>query len=110
MISRLITIEGRDIGAGFLTYVIAEAGINHNGSRQIAKLLVDTAVEADAVKFQKRNIDNTYVEDIINDPSIAEMEIEYTVSNLKEVLLTDDQLKELANYAYEQGIDFLCSP
>ena len=39
------------------TYVIAEIGINHNGSMQIAKKLIDVAAFAgcDAVKFQKRN-------------------------------------------------------
>jgi N-acetylneuraminate synthase len=38
------------------TFVIAEAGINHNGDIDIAKKLIDTAVIAgcDAVKFQKR--------------------------------------------------------
>src|SRR5690349_12155303 len=38
------------------TFVIAEIGINHNGSIDIAKQLIDVAVDAgcDAVKFQKR--------------------------------------------------------
>ena len=38
------------------TYVIAEAGLNHNGSPEIAKQLIDLAVEvgADEVKFQKK--------------------------------------------------------
>lgn len=41
------------------TYIIAELGINHNGSLEIAKRLIDIAVFAgcDAVKFQKRNPD-----------------------------------------------------
>ncbi|WP_245883279.1 N-acetylneuraminate synthase family protein [Halalkaliarchaeum desulfuricum] len=92
--------------------MIAEAGINHNGSIQIAKELVDVAVEAgaDAVKFQKRKLTETYVEDIVEDPAIAEMGVEYTVSNLKDVLLTDNQYRELAEYCEEQGIQFLCSP
>jgi N-acetylneuraminate synthase len=47
---------GRKIGAGHATYIIAEIGINHNGSVEIAKKLIDWASIAgcDAVKFQKR--------------------------------------------------------
>ncbi|WP_431215049.1 hypothetical protein ACQ86N_10140 [Puia sp. P3] len=46
----------RTIGAGHPVYIIAEIGINHNGSMDIAKKLIDEAVLAgcDAVKFQKR--------------------------------------------------------
>jgi N-acetylneuraminate synthase len=46
----------RYIGDGESVYVIAEIGINHNGSVEIAKLLIDGAKAAgcDAVKFQKR--------------------------------------------------------
>ncbi|MES2730222.1 MAG: N-acetylneuraminate synthase family protein [Bacteroidota bacterium] len=48
--------KNRSIGAGQPTYIIAEIGINHNGSLDIAKQLIDAAVHAgcDAVKFQKR--------------------------------------------------------
>ncbi len=47
---------GRIIGEGQPSYIIAEIGINHNGSIDIAKKLIDEAVaaKADAVKFQKR--------------------------------------------------------
>jgi N-acetylneuraminate synthase len=47
---------GRKIGEGEPCYIIAEIGINHNGSVEIAKQLIDEAVTAkvDAVKFQKR--------------------------------------------------------
>ena len=43
-------------------FVIAEVGINHNGSLKIAKKLIDGAVAAgcDAVKFQKRTIEDVY--------------------------------------------------
>ena len=46
----------RAIGAGHAVYIIAEIGINHNGSLALAKRLIDEAVLAgcDAVKFQKR--------------------------------------------------------
>ncbi len=48
--------EKRAIGAGQPVYIIAEIGINHNGSMDIARKLIDEAVVAgcDAVKFQKR--------------------------------------------------------
>ncbi|MFC0186088.1 N-acetylneuraminate synthase [Pseudarcicella hirudinis] len=54
---RTITLNtGREIGTGKPSYIIAEIGINHNGSLDLAKQLIDEAVaaKADAVKFQKR--------------------------------------------------------
>lgn len=107
-----ISVGDRVISHDSPAYFIAEAGINHNGSLQIAKRLVDEAVDADvdAVKFQKRKLKETYTEDIVDDPAIAEMGVEYTVSNLKDVLLTDSEYRELADYCRENGIQFLCSP
>jgi len=51
-----IKIGDRTIGEGHPVYVIAEIGINHNGSVELAKKMIDGAVLAgcDAVKFQKR--------------------------------------------------------
>lgn len=107
-----ISVGERTIGAEEATYIIAEAGINHNGSTQIAEQLIDLAAEAgaDAVKFQKRKLRETYVSDLIDDPSVAEMGVEYTVSNLKDIALTDDQFRHLAEYSEEKNIQFLCSP
>jgi N-acetylneuraminate synthase len=52
----VVPIAGRWVGDGEPVFVIAEIGINHNGSLEIAKKLIDGAVlsGADAVKFQKR--------------------------------------------------------
>ncbi len=53
----VITLKnGRQIGGNHPCFIIAEIGINHNGSLDIAKLLIDKAAEVgcDAVKFQKR--------------------------------------------------------
>lgn len=50
----VIDIAGRPVGDGHPCFVIAEAGVNHNGSPDLARQLIDAAAEAgaDAVKFQ----------------------------------------------------------
>jgi len=51
-------------------FIIAEIGINHNGDVDIAKQLIDLAidVDADAVKFQKRSINLVYSKDFLDSP------------------------------------------
>lgn len=51
-------------------YLIAEIGINHNGSLDTAKKLIDAAADAgfDAVKFQKRTIDKVYTKEFLDGP------------------------------------------
>jgi sialic acid synthase SpsE len=54
---KTVTLQNnKKMGAAQPCYIIAEIGINHNGSLDIAKKLIDEAVaaKADAVKFQKR--------------------------------------------------------
>ena len=48
-------------------FIVAEIGINHNGNIDICKKLIDVAAQSgcDAVKFQKRNIDNVYTEEYL---------------------------------------------
>ena len=50
-----------------IPFIIAEIGINHNGDLEVAKKLIDAAVEAgcDAVKFQKRNVDVVYTQEYL---------------------------------------------
>ena len=52
------------------TYIIAEIGINHNGELEIAKRLIDIAAAAgcDAVKFQKRTVDEVYSKEDLDRP------------------------------------------
>ena len=51
-------------------FIIAEIGINHNGSIEIAKKMIDFSVEAgaDAVKFQKRDIETVYTKEVLDSP------------------------------------------
>jgi N-acetylneuraminate synthase len=54
-------------------FIIAEVGINHNGSLAIAKRLIDAAKQcgADAVKFQKRTVELVYSRDFLESPRIS---------------------------------------
>ena len=54
-----VKISDRFVGDGYPVFVIAEIGINHNGSMEITKRLIDEAIACgcDAVKFQKRTPD-----------------------------------------------------
>lgn len=51
-------------------FVIAEIGINHNGDIELAKKMIDNSVDAgaDAVKFQKRDIETVYSKQILDAP------------------------------------------
>ena len=51
-------------------FIIAEIGINHNGNINLAKEMIDNSVEAgaDAVKFQKRDIETVYSKEILDSP------------------------------------------
>ncbi|MDR3739255.1 MAG: N-acetylneuraminate synthase family protein [Terracidiphilus sp.] len=65
-----IKIGNKLVGADQPCYVIAEIGINHNGSIDLAKRLISVAVAAgcDAVKFQKRTVDVVYTAEELAKP------------------------------------------
>jgi N-acetylneuraminate synthase len=60
--SKPVNVGGKLVGDNQPTYVIAEIGINHNGSIDLAKRLISVAIAAgcDAVKFQKRTVEVVY--------------------------------------------------
>ena len=53
-----------------MTFVIAELGTNHMGNMEIAKKIIDVAVNAgcDAVKLQKKNVEKIYTKEFLNSP------------------------------------------
>ena len=57
-----IKLGNKLVGDGHPCYVVAEIGINHNGSIDIAKKLIDVAASSgcQAVKFQKRTVEVVY--------------------------------------------------
>ena len=66
----MITINNREIGEGKAVYVIAEMGINHNGSLDIALKMVEEAAKsgADAVKIQIVDADRNYAKNSMSYP------------------------------------------
>lgn len=107
-----IRIADRMIGDGEPCFIVAEAGINHNGSLEIAKRLVDVACEAkaDAVKFQKRDLKHVYQERLLANPNLAEQAFQYLIPLLKEFELSNDDYYEISQYCREKEILFFCSP
>lgn len=59
---KCVKIVNKMVGDGYPCFIIAEIGINHNGSVDLAKKMIDIAVTTgcDAVKFQKRTVDIVY--------------------------------------------------
>ncbi|MCT7599794.1 N-acetylneuraminate synthase family protein [Aliarcobacter butzleri] len=94
-------------------YVIAEAGVNHEGSMELAKRLCDEALEggADAIKFQTYKADTIASKD---SPAYWDTTKEPTLSQ-HELFTKHDkfwkaEMQELKNYCDEIGIEFLSTP
>lgn len=91
-------------------YLIAEIGINHNGSMEIAKKLITAAADAgfDAVKFQKRTIDKVYTKEFLDSP--RESPWGTTQRDQKMGLEFDaDEYKEIDRFCKELGIAWSAS-
>lgn len=97
----------------FPCYIIAEAGVNHNGSEELAYRLVDAAVTAgaDAVKFQTFKAESLVT---INAKKAAYQKKQTGAGEqfamLKALELSYDAHRRLAGYCAEQEIEFLSTP
>ena len=108
--NKIVKIDNKNVGSGHKAFLIAEIGLNHNGSMSMAKKLVDAAISAgaDAVKLQsyktkyrvaKHGKTSRYVEKVLG---TEETDFEM----LKKYELTKEQTKELFDYAKGRTIIF----
>ena len=107
---KVVKIGNKIIGDGQPCFVIAEIGINHNGSIDLAKKMIDIAVTTgcDAVKFQKRTIDVVYTpEELAKERKSV---FGNTNGDLKRGLeFGVKEYKEIDKYCKEKGIIWFAS-
>lgn len=112
--ARSFVIGDRVVGEGAPVFIVAEAGVNHNGDPALARRLVDAAVEAgaDAVKFQTFRTEAL----VSRSAPKAAYQRETTGAGesqgdlLARLELTPDQQAELEEYCAKRGILFFSSP
>ena len=106
-----ISIAGKAVGDNYPAFIIAEIGVNHNGDMDLARKLIDLAVEAgaDAVKFQNFNPQtgtSKFTPKVSYQKENDGLEGNYQTM-LERLKITEDQTRMLAEYAAQKGIIFL---
>jgi N-acetylneuraminate synthase len=107
-----VRIGSSVVGEGLASYVIAEIGLNHNGSVELAKRLIDVAADAgaQAVKFQKRTPEIStpaHMRDVPRETpwgTMTYLEYRYRVE------FDRDQYVEIGDHATLRGLDWFASP
>lgn len=109
-----IKVAERWVGKGEPCFIIAEAGVNHNGKLALAKKLIDVAKNAgaDAVKFQ-----TFHAEDLVTESAekagyqkVTTGKAESQFEMLKKLELSESDFKELFVHAQKKGVIFLSTP
>lgn len=109
---KTIFIAHKNIGRGSPVFVIAEAGVNHNGSLRLAKKLVDAAARAgaDAVKFQTFCAEKLVTRESPLAPYQKKKGVRSQYQMLKPLELPQYEFTELFRYAQKKKIIFLSTP
>ena len=90
-------------------YIIAEIGINHNGSMECAKQLIDMAVKSgcDAVKFQKRDLEIVYGEEVLS--QYRRVRGVHSKRTKRALEFSIEEYKEIDRYCKENNIEWFAS-
>ncbi len=107
-----IEIEGREVSDRVPAFIIAEIGNNHQGDIELAKQLVDYAIEAgaDCAKFQMRDTSSLYTSGASDNDLSEDLGTQYTLDLLSRFQLSNEKLFELFDYCRSKRIIPLCTP
>ena len=91
-------------------FIVAEVGINHNGDMSICKKLIDIAVDAgcDAVKFQKRDINEVYTQEFLG----SHRESPWGTTQREQKMGLEfgaEEYQEIEDYCKKKGIEWFAS-
>ncbi len=102
---KIILKDGKTVSDYGRPYLIAEVNSSHNGNVETAMQMIDAAADAgcDCVKFQSWSVRSLYSKTYYKKNPIAERFV-------KKLSLTSEQLKKMADYCRERGIDFSSTP
>jgi len=108
------TVNNRTIGPDSPPYIIAEAGMNHNGSLQLGKKMIDAALSTgcSAIKFQTF-LPNSRVSSQVKSVDFVELadgQEETMHEMFSRLSMPFSEQKELFDYAREQGIEVFSTP
>lgn len=109
-----IKIAGQPVGSGYPAFVIAEAGVNHNGDTGMAHQLIDAAVKAgaNAIKFQTFKTEHlvTKTADKATYQKDTTDAVESQYKMLKRLELMPEIHEQLITHCQDVGIIFLSTP
>jgi N,N'-diacetyllegionaminate synthase len=109
-----IVIGNKTIGPGFPVYIIAEVGINHNGSVDLAKKMITLAKTCgvDAIKFQifKSEEFVSNPDDVYTYTSQGKPVTESMLAMFKRYEFNGDDWKEIFTFCQKEGVDFFATP
>lgn len=110
---QVITIKNKYVGIDHPTFIIAEAGVNHNGDVETACKMIDAAVlaKADAIKFQMFQAQNL----VTRTATLANYQQQHCKEESQQALLSKlelsyDAFKQIKQYCDQHRIIFLATP
>lgn len=108
-----VKLGNKWVGEGYPPYISAEVASNHQGSVDIAKKLIREAkrIGVDAVKFQKKDIETCFAQELLNSPYNNDNSFGKTYREHKQFLeFSEKQMKLLKDYTESYGLAFFCTP